>query len=126
MSQELEGSCREKIWGDKAAKIQAGLYQLDDDLAELIIGVAYERVFARQGLDLKTRELLAITALMSVGTENELKTHIYGALNCGASLAEIKETILQGAMYLGFPRTVVAMKAFREVKARQAHKADNP
>ncbi|MEZ4629597.1 MAG: carboxymuconolactone decarboxylase family protein [Deinococcales bacterium] len=115
-----ETSCREKIWGQKADRIEAGLYQLDEDLAKLIIDVAYENVFAREGLDLKTRELLAIMALMTVGTESEIKTHIYGALNCGASLTEIKETIIQGAVYLGFPRSLVAMKALSDVRARLA------
>ena len=108
----------QRIWGDKTSAIEKALRQADEDLADLVIDVAYERVFARADLDLKTRELLAITSLMSVGTEAEIKTHIYGALNTGASPQEIKECILQGAMYLGFPKALRAMKVFREVCAQ--------
>lgn len=107
---------RQQIWGGKAEAIEEALEAVDPDLARLIVEVAYENVFARSGLELKTRELLAVTALMSVGTESELRTHIHGALNCGASRLEIKETILQAAMYLGFPRALRAMSVLRSIK----------
>lgn len=109
-------TAKEKIWGQKAEAIERGLNQLDADLARLIIDVAYEQVFERPGLDLKTRELLAISHLMHVGTENEIKTHIHGALNCGASLEEIKEVILHAAMFIGFPKAIAVMKVFKGVK----------
>ena len=109
---------RKQIWGDKAEAIERGLRQLDEDLADLVVDVAYDTVMARPGLDLKTRELLAITALLSVGSDNELKTHIYGALNCGATLGEIKETLLQAALFVGFPKAMAGMKVWRQVADR--------
>lgn len=115
----MDDSPRNIIWGDKAEAIERGLKQLDPDLAELIIETAYDKVFARPHLDLKTRELLAIAMLMSVGSESELTTHMHGALNCGASLEEIKETILHAAMYLGFPKAVAAMKVLREIARKR-------
>ncbi len=107
---------RQRVWGAKAEAIEHSLKDTDPDLARLIIEVAYEEVFARGGLELKTRELLAITALMSVGSESELRTHMHGALNCGASRDEIKETVLQAAMYLGFPRALLAMSVLKSIK----------
>ena len=106
---------RAKIWAEKAAATEKALYEIDEDLAKLIIDVAYDDVFARPGLDLKTRELLAIAHLASIGSQSELKTHIYGALNNGASLSEIKETLLHSAMFIGFPRVLAAMKTFKEI-----------
>ena len=114
----MADSVKEKIWGDKAAAIEAGLTALDPDLAELITEVAYERVLAREGLELKTRELLAIAYLTALGSEAELKTHIYGALNCGATLTEIKETVLQATLFVGFARAVAAMKVVRAVEGK--------
>lgn len=110
-------SVRVCIWGGKAGAIESALFALDPELTRLIVEVAYENVFAREGLALKTRELLAITALMSVGSEAELKTHRHGALNCGATVEEIKETILQAAMYLGFPKALAAMVVLKSIKA---------
>lgn len=106
---------RDTLWGDKRAAIEAGLEQLDPDLAELIFSVAYDTVLARPGLDLKTRELLAVTALLGVGSENELKTHMRGALNCGATLGELKEVVVQAAMFLGFPRALMGMRVLRSL-----------
>lgn len=108
-------TARATIWGKHHDAIESNLYNLDTELADLVTRVAYDEVIAREGLDLRTRELLAITALMSVGSASEMKTHIKGALHCGATAEEIKESILQAAMFLGFPKALAAMKVFREV-----------
>ncbi len=99
-----EETIRQKIWGKKTQATEKALRELDEDLADLIIDVAYENVFARPNLDLKTRELLSIAHLLSVGTTSELKTHVYGALKNGSSFEEIKEVLLHSAMFIGFPR----------------------
>lgn len=108
---------RAHIWGNKADKVEANLKTLDPDLAALILNVAYDNVFERPGLDLKTKELLAIAHLLNVGSESELKTHIHGAINCGATVADIKETILHAAMFIGFPKAVAGMKVLKATKS---------
>jgi 4-carboxymuconolactone decarboxylase len=108
-------NARAHIWGDKADKVEANLKALDPDLAELILNVAYDDVFERPGLDLKTKELLAIAHLLNVGSESELKTHIHGALNCGATETDIKETLLHAAMFIGFPKSVMGMKVLKDI-----------
>jgi 4-carboxymuconolactone decarboxylase len=116
MSKSSEAKmARATIWGDKADKVEANLKTLDPDLAELILNVAYDTVFERPGLDLKTKELLAIAHLLNVGSESELKTHIHGALNCGATEIEIKEVMLHAAMFIGFPKAVAGMKVLKSV-----------
>ena len=112
----MEDTIRTKLWGEQREKLERSLEQLDPDLAELIFSVAYDTVLARPGLDLKTRELLAVTALLSVGGEGELKTHMRGALNCGATFDELKEVVLQAAMFLGFPKALMGMRVLREVQ----------
>lgn len=102
-SSSQQGGVRQRLWGDQAEAIERSLQALDPDLAALVTGVVYETVLARPGLDLKTRELLAVTALISVGGEGELKTHLRGALRCGATLEELREVIVQAAMFVGFP-----------------------
>ncbi len=102
------------IWGDDEEKIRKRLEGLDPDLARYIEAFAYREVLSREGLDLKTRELLAITALVGLGSPPELATHFKGALACGATEAEIRETLLQAALFFGFPRAIAAFERWRK------------
>lgn len=108
-------SARERIWGDKADRIAAGLREIDNDLAGLVLGIAYDDVFERPGLDLKTKELLAVAQLTGLGAEGQLETHVWGALNCGASIDEVRETVIHAAMFVGFPRALAAMRVVKRV-----------
>lgn len=116
-------SIREKIWGERADKIARRLEAIDPDLARYIQEFAYEEVMARPGLDLKTRELLAITALIALGNPGELTTHLRGALASGASEREVRETILHSALFLGFPRALGAMKVFSDLLKREGQES---
>ncbi len=107
---------RDTLWGEQREAIERNLEHLDPDLAKLVFEVAYNSVLAQPGLALKTRELLAVTALLSVGSESELKTHMRGALRCGATFGELKETVLQAAMFLGFPRALMGMRVLQSVR----------
>lgn len=115
---------RRRIWGEKHDAILANLRALDPDLADLIARVAYDEIFERPGLDLKTKELLAIAHLVGLGSPYDLKTHIYGALNCGASVAEIRELLIHATVFCGFPKVLTAMRVLAEVAAKLAPPED--
>lgn len=100
------------LWGEDAERIEARLRAVDPDLAELILDVAYRHVFARPGLELRTKELLAVAHLMGVGSPGEIRTHLRAALRQGATIEELREVILHGAMFVGFPRALAAMRAW--------------
>lgn len=114
---------RERIWGEEAEAIEAKLRGTDPDLADLIVRVAYDEVFERPGLDLKTRELVAVALLASMGAHKELPTHLRGALRCGATAAELRETVLQVAMFAGFPRALAAMRLLARELAGEPSRA---
>lgn len=110
---------RDEIWGGDGAAISRALEEADPDLARYVQGFAYDEVMSRSGLDLKTRELLAITALVGLGAPNELATHLEGALRIGASEREVREAIIQTALFVGFPRALTAMKLLGKVLERR-------
>lgn len=99
---------REQIFGAQEARILERLARLDPDLMAYIRDFAYDAVYERPGLDLKTKELVACALLVSLGSPDELRTHLRGALRAGASEAEVRETLLLCIPYLGFPRVVAA------------------
>ncbi len=69
----------------------------------------------RPGLDLKTRSLVTIAMLAALKAPQELKGHIRGALNNGASVEEIREVLLHSAVYCGAPAAQEAFRAAKEV-----------
>ncbi len=118
---------RERIWGERAAAIEQALVQADPDLARYVVEFAYEEVMARPGLDLKSRELQAVSLLIALGSPPEIVTHLQGALNVGASEREVRETIIHAALYVGFPRALGAMKAFAQLlRARDQREGSGP
>jgi thiamine pyrophosphokinase len=103
------------IWGRHAERIDAGLRELDAVVGDLIRRVAYDEVFADRSLDLRTRELLALAHLLSLGADGELRTHLHGALNAGATPGELRALLAHAAMFVGFPRALMGAKVLRDV-----------
>ena len=113
-----EASARKTIFGQQHDRIFERLAALDPDLAVYIRDFAYDAVYERAGLDLKTKELLACTLLLGLGSPDELKTHLRGAMLAGASEAELRETLLFAVPFVGFPRVVAAFGQLRRLLGR--------
>src|SRR3989454_1468087 len=73
------------------------------DFQNLITRYAWGEIWARPGLDRRTRSCITLTALVALGREHELPIHVRGALRNGLSPDEIKEVLLQCAVYCGVP-----------------------
>ncbi|MFC4452821.1 carboxymuconolactone decarboxylase family protein [Deinococcus sonorensis] len=108
-------SAREQVFGSQHDRIFERLTRLDPDLARYIREFAYDTVYERPGLELRTRELLACALLVSLGSPAELRTHLRGALLAGATEAELRETLLFCIPYLGFPRVVAGFEQLRSL-----------
>lgn len=76
---------------------------------------AWGSTWQREGIDLKTRSLCTCAMLAALGRSTELKGHVRGALNNGASVEEIREVLLHVAVYAGAPAAVEAFRSAREV-----------
>ena len=99
------------IFGAGIESALKGLAATSPDLARFLVEFPFGDIYARPGLDLKTREMLTVAALTVLGyPQSELKEHIQGALNVGCTRDEILEIILQVAVYGGFPAALEAVK----------------
>ena len=85
--------------------------------SETLIEGAYGRFYAREGLDLKTRQLATVAALTALGgqTAPQLRVNIEHTLAVGASEREILEVILQMAAYGGWPAAINGINAALEL-----------
>ena len=97
-------------------RIINNLKDIAPDRARYAIEFPFGDVYSRPGLDLKSREIATVSALIALGNATpQLKVHINNALNVGCSQQEIIEIIIQMAVYAGFPAALNAMMAAREV-----------
>jgi len=99
--------------------------QADDfskPLQDLLTEYCWGAVWGRDELPLKTRSMLNLAMISVLNRPHELKTHVRGALTNGVTREEIREILLQVAIYAGAPAAVdafrVAREAFAELDAR--------
>jgi 4-carboxymuconolactone decarboxylase len=85
------------------------------DFQDLITRYAWGEIWTRPGLDRKTRSCITLTALMARGQLEELALHVRGAIRNGLSEEEIKEVLLQGAIYCGVPAANAAFAVAQRV-----------
>jgi 4-carboxymuconolactone decarboxylase len=89
-------------------------------IQELVTEYCWGVVWSRDTLERKTRSLLNLALLTALNRPHEFATHVRGAVNNGATVAEIQETLLQCAIYVGVPAALESFRvAERVLRARE-------
>lgn len=105
-----------EIDGKAGQNVIDALQDICPDLAKYTIEFPFGDIYSRDGLDLRSREIATVAALTALGNAGpQLKVHINAALNVGCSKTEIKEIIMQMAVYAGFPAALNGMFIAKEV-----------
>jgi 4-carboxymuconolactone decarboxylase len=106
----------------KAIHGQHGIDTIDQvgriapDIARLVYEFAYGDIVSRPGLDVKSRQLATLAALVAMGNARpQLKAHIHGSMNVGWTRKQVIEVIMQLIVYCGFPAALNALAAADEV-----------
>jgi 4-carboxymuconolactone decarboxylase len=94
---------RAVLGDDHVDRAQANTTTLTDEFQQLITRYAWGEIWSRDGLPRHTRSLLTIAMLIAVNRGEELALHLRAARNNGVSREEIKEVLLQSAIYCGVP-----------------------
>jgi 4-carboxymuconolactone decarboxylase len=112
------------------ARTQAQQTPLDADFQRFITEVAWGSVWARPGLDLRTRSLITIAVLAALGRTEELRLHLRGSQNLGVPEQELTEALLQVAVYAGVPAAntafAIAKSEFAGAGGPPAEPEDQP
>ena len=95
----------------------AGATDLTREFQEFITEYAWGGVWTRPGLDRRSRSLITLTALIARGHHEELAMHLRAARTNGLTNDEIKELILQSAIYCGVPDANTAFRIAQDVLA---------
>jgi 4-carboxymuconolactone decarboxylase len=108
---------RREVLGDAHVDAAtAGASALTADFQELITRYAWGEVWARPGLDRRTRSCITLTALVAGGHDHELALHLRAARRNGLTWDEIKEVLLQAAIYCGVPAANSAFAVAQRVQ----------
>ncbi|WP_165208909.1 carboxymuconolactone decarboxylase family protein [Streptococcus tangpeifui] len=106
-----------EIDGELGQATKENLDQISPDLSRMVIEM-FGDVYKREGLSLRTRELIAISTLLAMGgCEEQLRMHTYAALSAGVTKEEIVEILIQDINYCGIARVLNAAKVIKEVLA---------
>lgn len=107
---------RQQVMGEAfVEKAFANVDAFTAPLQEFVTRNAWGTTWCRDGLDLKTRSLVTLSMLTALGRATEIKGHVRGAVNNGASMAEIQEVLLHAAIYCGMPLAIDAFRSAHEV-----------
>lgn len=106
----------EKMGGESVQSMLGNIQDLSPDLARITVEFPYGDILSRPGLDLRSRQIATVAALTALGNAPvQLRAHIDMALAVGCTEEEIKEVIIQMAVYAGFPAALNGMAAAQEV-----------
>jgi 4-carboxymuconolactone decarboxylase len=107
---------RRQVLGEAhVARATANVTDVDRDFQAFITRTAWGGVWTRPGLDRRTRSMLTIAVLASLGHEEELKLHLRASKNTGATPGDIAEVLMQVAVYAGVPAANSAVRTAKEI-----------
>jgi 4-carboxymuconolactone decarboxylase len=107
---------RRAVLGDEHVdRVAARTTDFTADFQDLITRYAWGEIWTRPGLDRRTRSCITLTALVAGGHDQELAMHVRAALRNGLTPDEIKEVLLQTAIYCGVPAANSAFAVAQEV-----------
>jgi len=105
-----------EIDGEAGEKVIDSLADIAPDFARYLLEFPFGDIYSRPGLDIRAREIATIAALTALANATpQLKVHIAAGLDVGLSRDEIVETIMQMAVYAGFPAALNGLFAAKEV-----------
>ena len=120
MSSDEGMKTRREVLGDEHVdRAVAGTTPFTADFQDLITRYAWGEIWSRPGLDRRMRSAITLTALIALGHHHELAMHVRAALRNGLTPDEIKEVLLQTAIYCGVPAANRAFAIAQEVLAEE-------
>ncbi|GAA4627297.1 hypothetical protein GCM10023196_038930 [Actinoallomurus vinaceus] len=109
---------RREVLGDAHVdRAQARTTEFTADFQDFITRYAWGEIWTRPGLDRRTRSCVTLTALVARGHLDELAMHVRAAVRNGLTTDEIKEVLLQTAVYCGVPAANAAFAVAQRVLA---------
>lgn len=112
---------REVLGAEHVDRSLAQASGFSQDIQELVTEYCWGAVWDREGLDRRTRSLVNLSMITALNRSTELAVHVRGALTNGCTVEEIKEVLLQAAVYCGMPAGLEAFRIAEQVITDEGH-----
>jgi 4-carboxymuconolactone decarboxylase len=106
---------REVLGDDYVDRATAGSSPITKEFQDLITRYAWGEIWARPGLDRRTRSCITVAMTVALNRPDELALHLRGALRNGVTVDELREVLLQTAVYCGVPAAHTAFRVAEEI-----------
>ena len=106
---------RELLGDEHVDRAQAKATSFSKDFQDLLTRYAWGEIWARPGLDRRTRSCITVAMTVALNRPEELALHLRGALRNGVTVDELREILLQTAVYCGVPAANTAFRVAEEV-----------
>jgi len=110
---------REVLGAEHVDRATAHASELTTEFQQLITEYAWGTIWTRPGLDRRSRSMITLTALVGGGHHEELGLHLRAARRNGLTWDEIKEVLLQTAIYCGVPAANSAFRIAQQVREEE-------
>ncbi len=111
---------RDVLGAEHVERSMANASEFAMPMQELVTEFCWGRVWTRPGLDRRTRSLLNLGMLTALNRMHEFGVHVRGAVNNGCTVDEIREVLLQTAVYCGVPAALESFRVAERVLAELA------
>jgi 4-carboxymuconolactone decarboxylase len=108
---------RQVLGDDHVNRSMADASEFSRPVQDLVTEYIWGSVWTREGLDLRTRSLLNLVMLTALGRMHEFRVHVRGAINNGCTPLQIREALVQTAVYCGAPAALESFRAAEQVMA---------
>ena len=102
-------SVLQQLSGEPIEQVTNKVAEIAPDFARMTIEFPFGDLYSRGAVDLRTREVAAISALAALGRTPQLRVHVTAALNLGMTREEVVEILMQVSIYAGFPPALNAL-----------------
>ncbi len=113
------------LGGAHVARTAKGRTPFNADFQDFLMEYAWGSIWARPGLDHRTRSQITIAMLVALGRMEELKLHVRATANTGVSREEVKEIMMHAAIYAGVPAAFGAFQIASQVFAEMDKEASS-
>ena len=123
---EAGKAIQDKLYPGGISTVMEGMPgDMGEDVAHFLTDYFFGEIYTRDGLDLKTKELLGYCILTTLEADSQLQSHYHGNINAGNTPEELTVAVIQTLPYIGFPAAIKALRIIKQEASKPVPAEEN-